>query len=283
MDPSGSILIVDDDPAILEAVSTALVPPYRVLTAENGVEALGIVAQEALNLVLLDYMLPDASGLALLHAIQRIAPSLPIILMTGFGSEDVAVESFRSGVRDYLKKPFSIPNLVARVERILGTSKRTARPESSTVLGPVPVWPSAERRFPSRSLQRAIAYVEAQLHTPISLDRVAREAGMSKFHFCRVFKSEMGLTFGEFLARRRIARAVELLRDPDRSLTDIYLDVGFKDMSHFGRVFRKLTGQSPSRFRRMAAEIPRGKESPGRDSGDLEEGGSSTGKARPVQ
>ena len=247
----GSILIVDDDPAILEAVTVALVPPYKVLTAENGIEALGIVAQEMLSLVLLDYMLPDASGLALLHAIQRIAPSLPIILMTGFGSEDVAVESFRSGVRDYLKKPFSIPNLVAGVERILGPPKRTARPESSTVLGPVAAWPSAERRLPSRSLQRAIAYVEAQLHTPLSLDRVAREAGMSKFHFCRVFKSVTGLTFREFLTRRRIVRAIDLLRDQDRSLTDVYLDVGFKDLSHFSRVFRKVTGQSPSRFRRI--------------------------------
>jgi two-component system, response regulator YesN len=254
MAPSGSILIVDDDPAILEAVTTALVPPYRVLTAENGLDALGIVAQETLSLVLLDYMLPDASGLALLHAIQRIVPSLPIILMTGFGSEEVAVESFRSGVRDYLKKPFSIPNLVARVEKILRAPQRNARLDSSTVRGSEAVWPSAGSRFPDRGLQRAIAYVEAQLHTPLSLDRVAREAGMSKFHFCRVFKSVTGLTFGEFLARRRIVRAIDLLRDQDRSLTDVYLDVGFKDMSHFSRVFRKLTGHSPSRFRRIGAE-----------------------------
>ena len=106
---------------------------------------------------------------------------------------------------------------------------------------------------------------------------------MSKFHFCRNFKSEMGLTFGEFLARRRIARAVELLRDPDRSLTDIYLDVGFKDMSHYGGVFRKLTGQSPSRFRRMAAETAGGRGGLGGDAGDLGKGMSGTGKARTVQ
>ena len=66
-----------------------------------------------------------------------------------------------------------------------------------------------------------------------------------------LFKSVTGLTFREFLTRRRIVRAIDLLRDQDRSLTDVYLDVGFKDLSHFSRVFRKVTGQSPSRFRRI--------------------------------
>jgi YesN/AraC family two-component response regulator len=283
MAPAGSILVVDDDPAILEAVTTALIPRHKVLTAENGVKALELVGREALDLVLLDYLLPDKSGLALLREMRRISPSLPIILMTGFGSEDVAVESFRGGVRDYLKKPFSIPELVARVESILDASRPGMYPASLVVPQTGPVSPSADLPLPNRGLQRAVAYVETRLHTHVSLDQVAREAGMSKFHFCRVFKSELGLTFREFLARRRIARAVELLRDPDRSLTDIYIEVGFKDMSHFSRVFRKLVGQSPSRFRRLAAETAAEVGGSRGDAGDMVEGTSGTGKARTVQ
>jgi YesN/AraC family two-component response regulator len=278
-----SILIVDDDPAVLEAVTIALAPRYKVLTAEGGVKALEVVGQEALDLVLLDYLLPDLSGLVVLREIHHSSPSLPIILMTGFGSEDVAVESFRGGVRDYLKKPFSIPDLTARVERILVASRPGVCPASAAVPLTEPVSPCAELPLPNRGLRRAVAYVEARLHTHVSLDQVAREAGMSKFHFCRVFKSITGLTFREFLARRRIARAVELLRDPDRSLTDVYLEVGFKDMSHFSRVFRKLVGQSPSRFRRLAAETAGGSGGSGGDGGDLFEVASGTGKAISVQ
>ncbi|HSB71520.1 MAG TPA: response regulator [Candidatus Methylomirabilis sp.] len=254
MAPSESILIVDDDPAVCEALTSALAPQYRVLAARNGAEALEIAGQHALDLVLLDYLLPDGSGLALLHDIQRISPAVPIILMTGFGSEDVAVESFRSGVRDYLKKPFSIPDLVARVERILEAARTGGPVPSSAIPAAAPVSPGAELPSPNKNLQRAIAYVEARLHMHVSLDQVAREAGMSKFHFCRIFKGGTGLTFREFLARRRIARAIDLLRDRQRSLTDIYLEVGFKDMSHFSRVFRRLIGQSPSHYRRVAAE-----------------------------
>lgn len=255
MAQSGTILIVDDDPSVLEAVCAALVPPYDVLTAQNAARALEIVEEQALNLALLDYLLPDASGLSLLRALQRVSPSLPIILMTGFGSEEVAVQSFRSGAKDYLKKPFSVLDLVTRVERSLAISSDQEQ------TGP---WagqqadagrlPEADR-LPNKSLQRAIVFVEKHLDTDVSLDQVAREAGMSKFHFCRVFKAVTGLTFREHLARRRIARAVELLQDRDRSLSDICSNVGFKNMSHFSRVFRKLAGQPPSRFRRGAMDL----------------------------
>ena len=255
MAPSGTILIVDDDPSVLEAVGAALVPPYEVLTARNATTALEIAEEQALNLALLDYLLPDASGLSLLRAIQRISPRLPIILMTGFGSEEVAVQSFRSGVWDYLKKPFSVLDLVTRVERTLALSsgQEQAGPQAGRQAdaGQLP----ETDRLPNKSLQRAMAFVEKHLSSSVSLDQVAREAGMSKFHFCRVFKGATNLTFREYLARRRIARAVELLQDRDRSLSQIYLNVGFKDLSHFSRVFRKLVGQPPSRFRRGTMQL----------------------------
>jgi YesN/AraC family two-component response regulator len=250
MPSSGNILIVDDDAALTEGLEATLVPPHRVFSARKGIQALQILEQQVMNLVLLDYVLPDASGLELLRVIQRTAPTLPIILMTGFGSEDVAVESFRSGVRDYLKKPFTALELLARVERALGADPG---PERRDVVSREPAEPSylgETYRIPKKSLQRAMFFVEKHLNSSVSLDDVAREAGMSKFHFCRVFKTVTGLTFRGFLARRRIARAVELLHDNDRSLTDVCLDVGFKDMSHFSRVFRKVTGELPSHFRR---------------------------------
>jgi AraC-like DNA-binding protein len=95
----------------------------------------------------------------------------------------------------------------------------------------------------------AIAFIDDELLTKLMLEQAAREAGMSKFHFCRYFNAVTGLTFREVWARRRIARAIELLRDEQLSLTEVYLDGGFKDLSHSGRAVRKRTGQSPSRFR----------------------------------
>ncbi len=190
----------------------------------------------------------------ILSALRQAYPSLPVILMTGFGSEDVAVEAFRRGVRDYLKKPINPRDLVIQIEAHLAAHQQSDKPAPSLgwkVDRPPPV---GDRATHDAGLQRAIAFIEGQLHTELRLDQVAREAGMSRFHFCRHFKEATGLTFREFLARRRIARAVVLLHDRTRSVSEVYLDVGFKNPSHFSRVFLKLTGQSPSRYRRTTEE-----------------------------
>ncbi len=260
---SGRILIVDDDPSVVEALSTALMPSYEVLSAHTGLWALEILGHQVPDLILLDYFLPDVSGLTILHILHQAYPSVPVILITGFGSEEVAVEAFRGGVRDYLKKPINMHDILARVRSHL-TAGRCEGLSSAAGSTKGAAWPNGGPGFHDTALERAIAFIDDQLHTKIMLDQVAREAGMSKFHFCRYFKVITGLTFREFLARRRIARAIDLLRDSRRSVTEVYLEVGFKDMSHFGRVFRKVTGQPPSRYRYVAEQSPQRKIPPDR-------------------
>ncbi len=251
---SGRILIVDDEPLILEALSAALAPPCEVVRARTGSAAVELLGHQPLDLVLLDYVLPDVSGLAILRAIKQVSPEVLVMLMTGFGSEDITVEAFRAGVQDYLRKPISLQDLLTRVEALLVGRQPAGEPPSPIFLGTEPASPDAGPIPFGGSYQRVIAFMEAHLNGPLSLERVAREAGMSKFHFCRHFKCVTGLTFREFLARRRIALAVELLRDKTRSVSDVYLDVGFKNLSHFSRVFLKFTGKSPSRYRQFPGE-----------------------------
>ncbi len=233
-------LVIEDDPSLLESVSTALGPRFRVVTATTGHQARDILTQAPVDLALVDYVLPDTSGLLLLRELQRAVPGLPIILMTGFGSEDLVVDSFRSGIRDYLRKPFTLRDLLTCVDRAL-------RPRHADT------GPAAESVKPSLSngaLARALRFVDLHLCDHLPLDRVAQEAGMSKFHFCRVFRQQVGVPFHQFLARRRIGRAAELLQEGTRSVSDVSVDVGFHTDSHFGRVFRQLVGRPPSAHQR---------------------------------
>jgi len=254
MPAPGSILIVNDDLGLLEALRTALSPPHNVFTVQTGVEAFGILQQQPFDIVLLDCLLPDISGLMLHRALKQAYPSLLVVLMTGFGSEDVAIEALRGGAYDYVKKPISLTDLQARVENLLKCRQesRGLKPRLPWPLDPAP--PHCERDPHGASIRRALAFIDRQLHAAIRLDQVAQEAGMSKFHFCRRFKGMTGLTFREFLAQRRIARAMELLRDQTRSVSQVLVDVGFKKLSHFSRAFHKLTGQPPSRYRRIVAK-----------------------------
>ncbi|POX38503.1 AraC family transcriptional regulator [Streptomyces sp. Ru73] len=84
---------------------------------------------------------------------------------------------------------------------------------------------------------------------PLDLDAVAAHAGYSRFHFVRAFKAVYGLTPGQYLSRRRIERAEELLRTADLSVTEICTLVGFASLGTFSATFKKQTGLSPSAYR----------------------------------
>ncbi|WP_050515202.1 helix-turn-helix transcriptional regulator [Streptomyces rimosus] len=86
--------------------------------------------------------------------------------------------------------------------------------------------------------------------TPLDLDAVAAHAGYSRFHFIRAFKQVYGLTPGQYLSRRRIERAEELLRTADLSVTEICWLVGFGSLGTFSARFKKQTGLTPSAYRK---------------------------------
>jgi len=95
-------------------------------------------------------------------------------------------------------------------------------------------------------------WMDAQAHEPLDLDGAARQAGLSAFHFLRVFASVLGMTPHQYLVRSRLRHAARLLADDTRSITDVALDVGFGDLSNFVRTFHRAAGVSPGAFRRAA-------------------------------
>jgi two-component system, response regulator YesN len=251
------ILIVDDDPGVGEAISSALGPTYHVQTATTAAAALEAISSTQFDLVFLDHRLPDLPGTDVLRVIKRFFPSTLVILITGYGSEDVAVDALRGGARDYLKKPFNYQELHQRIAPLLAVRRTSAERRKNPLVSVAGLADASEPNGDdpkttqcARAILRAVRYIEAHLDATLSLAEVARVAGMSKYHFCRRFSECTGLHFREFLARRRVERAKELLRRQGRTITDVFLDVGFKDMTHFTRVFKRLEGQLPSDFRR---------------------------------
>lgn len=92
-------------------------------------------------------------------------------------------------------------------------------------------------------------WLDAHAHEDIGLAEAAAQAGLSSFHFLRVFRAVLGVTPHQYLVRARLRRAARLLADPARTITDIALDVGFADLSNFVRTFHRAAGVSPGRFR----------------------------------
>ena len=118
-----SVLVVDDDARVLRLVQHILeLEGYRVLTASDGKTALGILSEEAPDMVLLDIMLPDIDGYVLCQRIREFS-LVPIIMVTARGNDEEKVAGLDAGADDYVPKPFSAKELVARVRAILRRSK----------------------------------------------------------------------------------------------------------------------------------------------------------------
>ncbi len=126
--PSETILIVDDSQDILTFLKNSALLPlgYQVLTAFNGQLGLDLAVQNDPDLILLDMSMPQMTGMEMLQALRQTLCQAPVIFMTLYGSENIAVEAFRLGVRDYLAKPFTIEEVQDAVERAL-LEKRTTR------------------------------------------------------------------------------------------------------------------------------------------------------------
>ena len=120
--PTASLLVVDDEELIRSALRERLEGAgHHVLEAGSGKQALGSL--EGVDLVLLDYKLPDADGLELLKQMRRADPDILVILMTAYASVERAVEAMKQGAHDYVQKPFDLDEVQFLVERALETTR----------------------------------------------------------------------------------------------------------------------------------------------------------------
>ncbi|QDU23156.1 response regulator transcription factor [Urbifossiella limnaea] len=124
--PKARIVVVEDEPAIRRGVSDALrLSGYEVTEAPDGAAGLTEGAAAGVDLVLLDLQLPKRDGLDVLAEIRRTCPTRPVIVLTARGTEDDRVKGLKMGADDYVVKPFSAKELLARVEAVL---RRTLKP-----------------------------------------------------------------------------------------------------------------------------------------------------------
>jgi DNA-binding response OmpR family regulator len=128
-----TVLVVEDDEAIRRGVVDSLrFAGYDVLESANGTKGLQLALESTLDLVLLDVLLPGADGFTILDQLRQAHPTLPVIMVTARGAEEDRVRGLSNGADDYVVKPFSARELLARVEAVLRRSPE--RPDSVRTL-----------------------------------------------------------------------------------------------------------------------------------------------------
>jgi len=153
-----TILIVDDNREIVNALTDVLkTRDYNILSAFNGIEGLELAVDKSPDLLLLDWNLPGLSGIQVLQALRKRGNQAPVILMTIYGSESVAVQAFKLGIRDYIRKPVRMPEMLEAVEKALAEDRLRRDKERM-----------------SRELERANAQLQQQLMELATLQAIAQ-------------------------------------------------------------------------------------------------------------
>lgn len=181
---SAEILVVEDDPAIRRGLVDALrFAGHTVRETDDGLAAQALLAERVPDLVLLDVMLPGADGLAVLEHVRAEHPGLPVIMVTARGSEDDRVAGLTGGADDYVVKPFSARELLARVAAVLRRAPERPRDGASLSLDGRVVdlsrrtvtLPDGGRRELSEREAGLLEYLARTGDRPASRDELLRE------------------------------------------------------------------------------------------------------------
>jgi len=234
-DKSQTVLVVDDDPGILELHSRLIEQTgRRAITARNGREALALVEGQMPDLILLDLMMPEMDGFAMLDELRarESTRDIPVIILTARLLSEADLERCNQGVASILGKGiFSAEETLGHVEAALMHQHTLSRATQQLI-------------------RKAMAYIHTRYSEPLSREEIAEHIGISADYLTDCFRQELGITPITYIRRYRIRQACDLLRNSDQSITQIALAVGFSDSAHFTRTFQREMKVTPRAFRR---------------------------------
>jgi AraC family transcriptional regulator len=211
-----------------------------------------------IDVVVLDCGSDPQRGLRLLAQIKESRPDVPVVFLTEVSSEEISIAAFRTGARDFFKKPVNIFELAGAIENILKVKRLSKEQRDAFILTErndiVEILKSTTSDMPSNILN-AVRYIEKHITSEIFIDDIAKIAKLSKFHFCRIFKKIIGMSPMKFVIFMRIQKSKELLRMNDITISKVSAEVGFNDISNFNRYFKQFTNVTPSAYKRMVRKI----------------------------
>jgi len=228
------ILVVDDDAEFREELRVCL-DDYTVVEAANGLEALNILKKpNAIDLVILDAIMPMISGTEVLREIKKIKPSLAIIILTGQSSKDIAIDALKGRADDYIEKPIKGDKFLELVQSTLAAKVQKGFTSTHGI---------------HAKIEQAKQFIERNFDKKIVLEDVAGQLCLSPKYFSRIFKQITGQGFNGYRLSIKTKQACALLKSSDYTVTEIADRLGYQNLESFIRMFEKMMKTSPTQYR----------------------------------
>jgi signal transduction histidine kinase/ligand-binding sensor domain-containing protein/DNA-binding response OmpR family regulator len=249
------VLIVEDNADLLMVLANSLSRLYKVLKASNGVEALDVMKDNDVDLIISDVMMPEMDGLTLCRTIKEAIDysHTPVLLLTAKNQIADRIESYNAGADAYISKPFEMEVLVARINSlILNRQKRNKEYQSSLNIHPKE---SENESMDGIFLRQAIAVVEENLaNFDFTHEQLIDAMNTSKSTLYRKIKSLTGLSPSEFVRNIRLKHACIMLKNETGNVSDIAYAVGFNDPKYFSTCFKAEFGVTPREYNKLKTE-----------------------------
>src|SRR6185437_196990 len=206
------------------------------------------------HFICIEYDYPDQARLRAVPLMRHQFPTLPLLMLTEFHSEALAVWAFRSRGWEYRGKPVDETTLTHLIDAATCASKKAA--DDGWMVQPFPsdlIAPTGHLRTPliaARYTAPAVAYISEHYAEACRIETIARLCHLSESGFSRLFHREQSVSFRRYLLQYRIAKARDFLAEPQASVSQVAYAVGFNDLSHFGRVFRRIVGMPATHYQR---------------------------------
>jgi signal transduction histidine kinase/DNA-binding response OmpR family regulator/ligand-binding sensor domain-containing protein len=243
------ILIVEDNAEMRQYIREELEKDYDVMESVNGEDGLNRAMNFNPDLILSDIMMPQMDGIEFCKRIKtdERTSHIAVILLTARASQEYKMEGLETGADDYLIKPFYNAELLVKIHNILETRKKLREKFGKSLqFEPNNIdITSVDQKF----LKRAIDIIEEHLDdADFSVETFSKLVGMSRVSLYNKLNSLTNHSVQKFIFAIRLKRAAQLLKESGMTVTEVAYSVGFKDPSHFSKLFKKQFGVSPKAY-----------------------------------
>jgi two-component system response regulator YesN len=217
--------------------------------ASDGEEALELCKSLRPDIVLTDIRMPVISGLEFVTALKECNVNAKIIIISGYNDFSYAQTAIKLGVFDYILKPVENDEMVEVVRKCvrqieLEAGSRKIAPQA----GPRPSAGGQSGRV-KQMIERAKRFIDDNYQKPITLRDAAESVTLNPSYFSSIFNEVSGESFTRYLARYRIEKALDLMRDPTLKVYEIAHRSGYNNVQYFIKIFRQYTGCTPNEYR----------------------------------
>ena len=243
------MLMVDDDEDMRNFVAGHFKDAYRVLTAENGVEACELLQKQEVNLIVSDWMMPEMDGAEFCRRVRQnpATSHIPFVMLTAKTDDGSKTESMNCGADAFIEKPFSMKYLEACIRNLLEMRHRLQEKYSHTPLEPISE--VASTPLDNEFLQQMNQLIEDNLENPdLSVVFLAEQLGISRSSLFSKIKALVDVTPNEMIQLVKLKKAASLLKEGKYRVSEVCYMVGFSSPSYFSKCFQKQFGVKPMEF-----------------------------------